>query len=119
MMAPESTIDEDARKRLEAARRAGQADPIESFLPGQDDPRYLQTLEELICIDLEYAWKQARAADNSSSTAPPRLEMYLDRFPALRDPDRLRRLVEEEWYVRQRFGPTPTRDEFRDRFPQL
>ena len=49
----ERTIDEDARRRFEAAWREGSPGPIDPFLPPDSDPRYPATLEELILIDLE------------------------------------------------------------------
>ena len=40
-------IDEQARRRFEAAWRTGRPEPIERFLPAEDDPAYQATLEEL------------------------------------------------------------------------
>ena len=52
---PDSTVsppvDEDARRRFEAAWHAGQPEPIERFLPDPDHPLYRGTLEELVHID--------------------------------------------------------------------
>ena len=63
-------IDESARKRFEADWRARHAQPIEAYLPPSDDPRYVATLEELIHIELEFAWK-------SNPTDGPLVERYL------------------------------------------
>ena len=53
------TVDENARRRFEAAWRAGKPQSVEQFLPPPEQPHYLATLEELIHIDLEFAWKLA------------------------------------------------------------
>jgi serine/threonine-protein kinase len=103
----------------------------------------LATLEELVHIELEFAWKAwlrqgvlaATAAPQSpgaatvslvsppaaweSAPAPPRVETYLKRFPALDTPEIVARLVQQEWLVRREHGDRPTVDEFRERFPQL
>lgn len=116
------SIDEGARRRFEAARRDSQNEPIEQFLPPTDHPHFLATLEELILIDLEFAWKGwKRPLDARTPTAirPPGVESYLRRFPRLRQPDVLRRLLRHEYLVRHRYGDRPETDEFHARFPGL
>jgi hypothetical protein len=51
------SIDEESRRRYERARTSGSPQPIEAFLPPEGDPRFLGTLEELVQIELEKAWK--------------------------------------------------------------
>ncbi len=80
MFAP--TVDEDARRRFEAAWRAGHPLPIERCLPAETDSRFLATLEELAAIEMEFLWNAAPPAE-----APPRVEAYLARFPCLDRPD--------------------------------
>src|SRR6266849_6787808 len=53
-------VDENARRQFEQAWGQGRPGPIEQFLPPQVSPSYLETLEELVHIELEMAWK-ARA----------------------------------------------------------
>src|SRR5581483_9171785 len=91
-----SVVDEHARRAFEAAFRNGQTPAIEQFLPPADHPAYLVTLEELVHIDLEFAWK------SRSGSAPPLVESYLSRFPKLNEPSIVRRLLEQEWLVRQK-----------------
>src|SRR5207244_10399640 len=69
------SIDEGARRRFEAACRAGRPEPIAQFLPPPDHPLYRPTLEELVFIDLEFAWK---AGPNGP---PRRVEDYVAQFP--------------------------------------
>jgi hypothetical protein len=117
---PSCQIDEDARRRFEAAWCTGWPESIEQFLPAEDDVRYLATLEELVAIDLEFRWKAAREGSsgpaNGSAELPtrftPRLRDYLLRFPRLARPDIVQRLEAEEAQVRQRYGgeDTPTRN---------
>jgi hypothetical protein len=54
------TLDEEARRRFEASWLAGRPEAIEHFLPAEDDPRYLPTLEELVHIDLERRFPRGR-----------------------------------------------------------
>lgn len=115
-------IDEEARRRFEVAWRCGQPEPIERYLPASDHPHYASTAEELIHIELEFAWKAMRKEDaNGQSTCawPTRLEAYLDRFPALNQPPALTRLVMQEFEVRQRYGDGPSLDEYRALYPKL
>jgi serine/threonine-protein kinase len=112
-----ASIDEGARRRFEADWRAGKPGPIEAYLPPPADPRRHATLEELVFIEIECILKRRRAGDD---TLPAHsIEAYLRRFPELANPDTVRRLVQEEWLVRHRFGETPSRNEYRSRFPTL
>jgi len=79
-------VDEAARRRFEAAWRAGQPRPIEEFLPAPDQSSYLPTLEELVHIELEFAWKAALSngsGDTVEYRERPLVEGYLARFPRL------------------------------------
>ena len=107
-----AAIDEDARRRFESAWIAHQPMAIQECLPAADSPAWLATLEELVLIELEFAWKLNRA------TAPI-VEDYLSRFPQLRDPDVLLRLIEQEYSVRQAHGDRPAREQYRKRFPEV
>jgi tetratricopeptide (TPR) repeat protein len=116
------SVDEAARKRFEAARREGRPEPLEQFLPPDDHRHYLGTLEELVHIELEFAWKaHGRNGDADAATvaAPPRVEDYLARFPRLAEPAIVRRLAEQEYLVRNRYGDRPEPDEYRRRFPEV
>jgi WD40 repeat protein/serine/threonine protein kinase/Flp pilus assembly protein TadD len=115
------TIDESARKRFEAAWQAGRPEPIERCLPPTEDPRYLATLEELIQIDLEFAWKATHVPTDNATVAahPPLVEAYLARFPQLKLPTIVQRLLHQEFRVRHLYGDAPTENEFRQRFPEF
>jgi WD40 repeat protein len=125
-MTPETTslgtIDEGARRQFESAWGAGQPAPIEPFLPTEDHPHYLATLEELVHIDLEMRWQSSqRPAANQGSTLvqPPLVEAYLARFPHLNQPAIVRRLLHQERRVRHRCGHRPSPTEYQERFPAL
>ena len=104
-------IDEEARKRFEESQGAA---PIEEFLPPRGDPRYLETLEELVCIDLEFRWRHADGSANGVL-----IEAYLERFQALAQADLLQRLLSEEYLLRHQFGDRPSPESFSERFPEL
>ncbi len=112
------TVDEGARRRFEAAWRAGDPLPIERCLPVEDSPHFLATLEELAAIEMEFLWKAAPPTDGTPPVdAPPRVEAYLARFPRLNRPEIIRRLLRHELALRRRRGEQPSAEECRARFP--
>lgn len=115
-VAGSNSLDEDARRRFEVARREDHAADLRDFLPSENDPRYLATLEELVHIDIELAWKSHVP---ERGTAPPLVEDYLARFPVLGSPDLLRRLLTSEFLARHRHGDKPATRDYRARFPEV
>jgi tetratricopeptide (TPR) repeat protein/tRNA A-37 threonylcarbamoyl transferase component Bud32 len=125
------SIDETQRKAFESAWREGRPEPIERFLPPEDDARHLATLEELVHIELEFTWKSWRAAPHDAPTisparaptqtsvGPPRVESYLKRFPRLNQPEIVLRLLEQEHLARANWGDRPSLEEYRERFPDI
>jgi eukaryotic-like serine/threonine-protein kinase len=116
------SVDEDARRRFESARRSGRCAPIEQFLPPEDDPRYLATAEELVHIELELEWKSRRAPPDGVGTDghhPSFVESYLARLPLLNQPEIVLRLLQQEFLVRRLHGDRPTGEDYRRRFPEV
>src|SRR5262245_19761430 len=117
------TIDAVARDRFEAAWTAREPEPLEQFLPA--DPTsalYLATLEELVKIELEWAWKSGRCPPGGEQAPPhgPLVEEYLRRFPPLVAPEITRRLLRQEHRVRNRqYGDKPGIAVYQARFPHL
>ncbi|MCH5377042.1 MAG: protein kinase, partial [Planctomycetes bacterium] len=115
------------RRRFEAAWAETSPGPIEAFLPAEDDARFLPTLEELVHIEMEFAWKRwaeqrqrAFAAGAAACPTPPeRLESHLNRFPRLQDRDAIVRLLRQEWRVRQQYGDSPSAAEYFQCFPEF
>ncbi len=126
-------VDEAARRRFEQAWHQGRPAPLESFLPPPEDPCHSATLEELIHVELEMAWKHKSRSSGSASSGSdpaaqtladdlsdgPRVESYLARFPQLAQPEILGRLLEQEYFVRHRYGDRPSLESYRARFPNL
>ncbi|MCH7728267.1 MAG: cyclic nucleotide-binding domain-containing protein, partial [Planctomycetes bacterium] len=116
-------IDEHLRRQFEAAHARGCARPIDDFLPEEETARYLPTLEELVLVELEFAWKawskQQQRELTGIGSQPAQVEDYLDRFPVLTQPEIIARLAEQEYWVRQHYGDQPSVDEYHNRFPQL
>lgn len=108
------TIDEDARRRFEAAWQTHQKPRIEDYLPPADAATYLPTLEELIYIELELAWKRC-----GKDGGGPLVEGYWELFEELQESRELSlRLIKAEYEVRQDFGDLPSIEEYRRRFPK-
>ncbi len=105
---------------------AGSPEPLADFLPPEDDPSCLPTLEEMVHVELEFAWN--RWADSrrlekegcgQADDAPPLLEQYLQEFPVLDDSQRLGRLLQQEYFHRVDCGISSPLSEYSDRFPNL
>jgi len=119
-------IDEDRRRQFERAWIRGKAAILEDFLPAQDDPRYLGTLEELIHIEIEMAWKQCFANptglpedDSATVEQPPTVESYVARYKQLNSPEIILRLLKQECLVRKQFDVPLNLETCQARFPQL
>jgi tetratricopeptide (TPR) repeat protein len=116
------SLDENARRRFEAAWCQGKPEPIEHFLPPPNDAGYRATLEELVHIDLEFSWKTGKPSGESTfltGTRPGLVEAYLTRFPCLRESACVRRLLEQEYLVRHLYGDRPAVSEYQARFPEV
>jgi WD40 repeat protein len=111
-------IDERARRAFEAAWREGRPGPIESYLPAEGHPHREATLEELVQIEMEFAWK-AYGGAGLQERAPKLVEDYLARFPKLRQPSVVLRLLRQEDSLRRLRGEAPSREEYQRRFPEL
>jgi serine/threonine protein kinase len=117
------TVDESACQRFEVAWQEGRPEPIEQFLPPEEHVGYLATLEELIHIELEFAWKswwgQTAAKTTATVGRPVCVEAYLARFPRLAEAPVVMRLLQQEYRVRHRYGDRPSTAEYSERFPSL
>jgi tetratricopeptide (TPR) repeat protein len=113
------SIDEDARRRFEAAWRQGQPQPLERFLPPADDPRYRATLEELVQIEMEFAWKAEGAQGSRAETVTAFVEAYVARFPCLHEKEVVRRLLQQEYRVRRLYGHAADEANLQSRFPEF
>src|SRR5262249_46662888 len=71
-----ATVDENARRRFEAAGREGRPQPIEHFLPDSSHPHYFATLQELVHIELEMIWR-AWGKSPGAGSGSARVEAYL------------------------------------------
>jgi tetratricopeptide (TPR) repeat protein len=110
-------IDEACRRRFEQARRNDSSALIDDYLPPTDSANFAATLEELVLIDLEFAWKSREGASAEKKAAGPKVEDYLLRFPRLNERDVVLRLLRSEYELRSAGGATPPLEEYRLRFP--
>jgi len=103
-----SLIDEAARRRFEAAWRAGQPEPIQLCLPPEDDPPTWPR------------WKNSSSLTWNSKAKPrwsapsPISPLSLPESTAYRPS-----LLKEEFRCRQRRGDQPNMTEYHQRFPDL
>jgi len=112
----ETRIDESRRHRFETAWISGTPLTLAECLPEVATPEFLPTLEELVHIQLEFAWK-AHAASNADR--PALIEDLLEQFPDLGQREILIRLLKQEYACRLAAGDQPTPAEYSERFPAL
>ena len=112
----ETRIDESQRQRFEEAWLRESPLPLAECLPEVATPEFLPTLEELVHIQLEFAWK-AHAASNADR--PALIEDLLEQFPDLGQREILIRLLKQEYACRLAAGDQPTPAEYSERFPAL
>jgi hypothetical protein len=63
---PSDLVDESSRRRYEADWTAGRVGALGDYLPSLESDSYLPTLEELVLIQLEFAWKTRRGGGDRS-----------------------------------------------------
>lgn len=81
------------------------------------DERYVPLLVELVKVDLEYRWRFNSGRMTDSFPIRPRVEDYLQRFPALSDhEDVVLDLIGEEFRVARRNGESATTETYTHRF---
>ncbi|MFP6604729.1 MAG: protein kinase, partial [Pirellulaceae bacterium] len=118
-------VNEAACQQLEKSWFAGEPVEIEVCLAGLPDEEMTGTSEELICIEMEFLWKQwSRATATSLKSTeepvtPTSVEQYLQRFPQLGNLQHLERLVSEEINCRLQVEDRVNPAEYRQRFPEL
>ena len=110
------SVDEQRRQDFESEWIKGNHPDLDDFLPNPNDRRFLGTLEEFVHIELEFLWKNKFRLGKPT---PPKIEDYLARYPVLRKPDILARLLRAEFDLRDQFAKTPRMDEYATRFPEL
>ena len=100
---------------------------IDAHVEAVSADRRVTLLQELICIDMEFRWRnqsgsaiQATQSLRSDATIPVlSVEDYLRTYPELGNPDTVDvLLVEEEFRVRTQWDAPPDVDEFLKRFPR-
>jgi WD40 repeat protein/serine/threonine protein kinase len=106
---------DDAEQRLLAFDQAwqdGLAPCLDNFLAGlAEGPARLDTLNELVKIDLEYRWRHGERDG-------PRLDEYVQRFPELGPlAAPALDLIAAEYEARRCWGDQPTLDAYAARFP--
>jgi eukaryotic-like serine/threonine-protein kinase len=105
--------------QFQQAWAQGSPCPIAQILddpPGVSSVDRARLLVELIAIDLEFRWRNARLHANSSERLL--LEDYASRFPEMGASDRWPvELIGEEYRVRCRWGDRPSHEDVLSRFP--
>ncbi|MHC4176975.1 MAG: protein kinase domain-containing protein [Planctomycetota bacterium] len=121
------TIDHALLKLFESAWVEGRPQPIEEFLPDEEDAGHLMILEELVLLELRLAWQawshaaqcSAMAPQDQTIARPANVETYLQRFPQLGQPELLLRLLQQEYTARRQCGEGASIEEYRRRFPEV
>lgn len=110
-----SGVHEDLRRQYEQAWHSGTPPTLSAFVPDVGLPGRLDTLIELVCIEIEYSWKRLQA-DNSASP-PKSIDEYLHQFPELQVPHAIRQLVEQELTMRRAGGHSVSAGGYAERYP--
>ncbi|MEC7697141.1 MAG: serine/threonine-protein kinase [Planctomycetota bacterium] len=120
------SIDEELRREFEKRLLSGKPGKIEDFLPDEGDPHYLSTLEELVHIEIELAWKgrinqpkDVNKQNDQTVDQPHSVESYLNLFPCLNEPEILARILKQECFVRMQEGMPLSKEACQARFPNL
>ena len=104
---------------FEAAWQLGVPPTITDFLPSADESHAggrLATLQELVCIDLEYRWRRDGRKRGARTWT---LEDYAREFSELGSLSATPLpLIAEEFRVRHRFGDRPQLEAYRSRWPE-
>ncbi len=95
---------------------AGTPADLADCLPNPEHSEYLPTLEELLHIQLEFAWKTFAAG---TGPQPASVESLLDNFFVLRDPNVLIRLLRQEFHCRTQAGDVPLVQDYQKHFPNI
>ena len=93
---------------------AGAPQELAECLPESGTPEFLPTLEELVHIQLEFAWKTFAAG---SSPRPGSVESLLEQFPALLDESVLPGVLRQEFHSRKQAGDQPSAADYAAAFP--
>ncbi len=109
-------VNQPLRQRYESSWTSGSPLALSECLPEEGSGQYLPTLEELVHIQLEFAWKAYAAG---TGTRPASVGSLLDEFPALRNPETLLQLLRQEFHCRTRAGDAPSAEDYRRDFPDL
>jgi serine/threonine protein kinase/tetratricopeptide (TPR) repeat protein len=99
---------EDFIEAYESAQvRQGRAS-LRTYLPPREHPSYARIVQELIRVDLEYAWQRG---DRKL------LEEYRSQFPEVfADLPTLTEIAYEEYRLRRQAGESPSRQEYEERY---
>ncbi len=118
-------VNDVACSQLEKSWFANEPVKIETCLEGLPEEELAGTSEELICIEMEFLWKQweraaaTRLKSNQTPLTPTSVEEYLQRFPQLDSLQHLERLASEEIRCRLQVGDRVNPTEYVQRFPKL
>jgi hypothetical protein len=108
-----------ACEQFEAAWRSGRPRAIDEFLPRDDQPVDLETLAELVGLEIRLAWEDWRIREPSTpADRPALLETYLERFPKLDCAPFAWRLIQREYVTRLGNDNPPASGEYHRRFPR-
>ena len=109
-------INETQRQRYEASWNAGEPLPLSDCLPETNSSEFLATLEELVHIQLEFAWK-AHAA--GTAQRPVSVDSLVEDFPSLKASEVLLRILRQEFHSRQQAGDQPSAADYATAYPDI
>ena len=118
-------VNESACDQLEQSWFSGSPITIEACLATTPADQIEGTTEELVCIEMEFAWKRSGRSASTGKPAdhrpdlPTSIEEYLQRFPQLNTPQRIGRLITEELTCQLQVEAKVDPQDYHQRFPEV
>jgi serine/threonine protein kinase/WD40 repeat protein len=105
-------INETVVKNFEQGWFTNNSNPIQHYVNDLTEDDYLETLEELVCIEIELAWKHWDSIGKPLNSRPKTVTSYISAFSELHTSETVLHLLREELVSRRRCGDTINKEAF-------
>jgi len=105
-------INETVVKNFEQGWFTNNSNPIQHYVNDLTEDDYLETLEELVCIEIESAWKHRDSIGKTLNSRPKTVTSYISAFSELHTSETVLHLLREELVSRRRCVDTINKEAF-------